>query len=291
MNDRTELKALALAATPGNWELREVDGVGAIAHPHGWVLEGTDSEDLADKRFIAAASPTAVLQLLDELSGYQQGATAEARAADEARAEVRRLTADNRALIKAVRFSAETFGKITSSDGSGHADIGVAVLRIAGLSQPDHIQAATGSQEDTVSGVVRDHAEFELEVLEAGVTAYHGYLRSCSMRESGFMLNAMQAARTAMWDHSMSRPFLFALAEDRTACTLDIGGQAHHYVEDSRVEGLLLDAGRYRAFRAAGLPNGLGVYDEDLDRECDKLAEDQAYNANAGKETSHANEA
>lgn len=45
------------------------------------------------------------------------------------------------------------------------------------------------------------------------------------------------------------RPHLFALAADRLGCTLDIGGQAHHYVEDSRVESLVLDAGRYRMAR------------------------------------------
>lgn len=97
---------------------------------------------------------------------------------------------------------------------------------------------------------LKDHAEFEAESLEKGLKAYHGYLLTCSMKESGFMLNAMQAARTAMWDHFASHPFLFALTEDRLGCTLDIDGQARHYVEDSRVENLLLDAGRYRMARA-----------------------------------------
>ncbi|WP_395599583.1 hypothetical protein AB4P95_20265 [Pseudomonas sp. A1437] len=45
-------------------------------------------------------------------------------------------------------------------------------------------------------------------------------------------------------------PYLFALANDRMGCTLDIDGQPYHYVEDSRVESLLLDAGRYRMARA-----------------------------------------
>lgn len=46
--------------------------------------------------------------------------------------EVERLQAENEALRKAVNFSVEMFGKITSGDGSGHADLSRAVLRIAG---------------------------------------------------------------------------------------------------------------------------------------------------------------
>lgn len=42
--------------TPGPWEVREVDGLFAIAHPTGWVLESNDVEqDRADARLIAAA--------------------------------------------------------------------------------------------------------------------------------------------------------------------------------------------------------------------------------------------
>jgi|GEM_PF-2017604 len=39
------------------------------------------------------------------------------------------------------------------------------------------------------------------------------------------------------------------------------------------------DADRYRAFRKAGLPNGLGVYDAELDAACDELIEDQREDA------------
>ena len=42
--------------TPGPWEVREVDGLFAIAHPAGWVLESNDVEqDRIDARLIAAA--------------------------------------------------------------------------------------------------------------------------------------------------------------------------------------------------------------------------------------------
>ncbi|WP_229635538.1 hypothetical protein [Pseudomonas syringae] len=80
-----------------------------------------------------------------------------------------------------------------------------------------------------MQNLLKGQAEFEAETLETGVKAYHGYLQTCSMKESGFMLNAMQAARAAMWDHSISRPFLFSLSEDLSSCTLDIGGEPHYF--------------------------------------------------------------
>lgn len=50
----------------------------------------------------------------------------------ELKQERDQLRVDNEALRNAVDFAAETFGKITSGDGSGHADLSRAVLRIAG---------------------------------------------------------------------------------------------------------------------------------------------------------------
>ena len=42
--------------TPGPWEVREVDGLFAIAHPAGWVLEDADaSVNRADATLMAAA--------------------------------------------------------------------------------------------------------------------------------------------------------------------------------------------------------------------------------------------
>jgi hypothetical protein len=42
--------------TAGPWEVREVDGLFAVAHRDGWVLESNDEQqDRADARLIAAA--------------------------------------------------------------------------------------------------------------------------------------------------------------------------------------------------------------------------------------------
>lgn len=47
-------------------------------------------------------------------------------------AERDQFKAENEALRKAVEQSVEWFGRISSGDGSGHADLGRAILRIAG---------------------------------------------------------------------------------------------------------------------------------------------------------------
>lgn len=69
--------------------------------------------------FGAMTDPKTVLEMLDEIG---------------------RLSDENGALRHAVIFAAETFGKITSGDGSGHADLGRAVLCIAGgaISSPEN---------------------------------------------------------------------------------------------------------------------------------------------------------
>jgi hypothetical protein len=86
--------------------------------------------------FIAAASPVAVLALITKYD----------RAADDSHRnrlyfadQVERcdeLKADNRSLRAAVSFADQMFRTITSGDGSGHADLSRALLRIAGSAFP-----------------------------------------------------------------------------------------------------------------------------------------------------------
>lgn len=55
-------------------------------------------------------------------------------------------------------------------------------------------------------------------------------------------------------------------------------------IDSLKLQQLLADARRYRAFRSAGLPNGLGVYDEELDSACDQLAEELEIDLGLGGE-------
>lgn len=54
--DSNEASVQSVVHTPGPWEAREVDGLFAIAHPRGWVLESNnEQQDRADAWLIAAA--------------------------------------------------------------------------------------------------------------------------------------------------------------------------------------------------------------------------------------------
>lgn len=78
----------------------------------------------------------AVIERQNELRAERDQIKAEKEAlvAAYARAGEREheLRVERSTLREAVKFAVETFSKITSSDGSGHADLSKAVLRIAG---------------------------------------------------------------------------------------------------------------------------------------------------------------
>lgn len=90
--------------------------------------------------------------------------------------------------------------------------------------------------------------ETEIAVLSAGVKAYQEYLATCSPKDPGFMLNAMQAARVAMEDEFQSHPYLFSLAANFERCTLDIEGAPHHYTRDEEVDALRAELEVLRTF-------------------------------------------
>ena len=59
--------------TPGPWEVREVDGLFAIAHPNGWVLESSnEQQNRVDANLIAVAPNllAALRGLLDSFEAY-----------------------------------------------------------------------------------------------------------------------------------------------------------------------------------------------------------------------------
>jgi hypothetical protein len=56
MSETNEASVQSVVRTPGPWEVREVDGLFAIAHRDGWVLDSNDEQqDRADAKLIAAA--------------------------------------------------------------------------------------------------------------------------------------------------------------------------------------------------------------------------------------------
>ena len=133
MSDNSELKKLAEAATPGPWSMcGEADGsegfeiIQDIWNERGThtgkdvvVYEWSDESDplgvinRKDAEFIAAANPAVVLGLIADLDGYKQGAKVEADAADEARAEVRRLKAECEGLRKAISETSRELRRVS----------------------------------------------------------------------------------------------------------------------------------------------------------------------------------
>jgi hypothetical protein len=76
MSDYEELQKLAMACRTEN-------------------CADEDEQARNEREFLLSVDPEEVLDLIAELKSYQQGAKAEADAGDEARAEVRKLIAEN----------------------------------------------------------------------------------------------------------------------------------------------------------------------------------------------------
>lgn len=99
--DKEQLKALALAATPGPW-----------VFGGAWVTRRGDKTSIADcsrgdERYIAAANPATVLALLDEIERLEKDGTAMLfEAAMKAVAEQRdRLKAECEGLRKSIKLA------------------------------------------------------------------------------------------------------------------------------------------------------------------------------------------
>lgn len=96
--DRTQLRALATAATPGPWEYiptapnRGVDFVRTELGPTVCDFGGYPPTR-ADAAFIAAANPTAVLALLDELRECEDAYEAVNQSLADARQQLATMTA------------------------------------------------------------------------------------------------------------------------------------------------------------------------------------------------------
>lgn len=65
--------ALEAGPTPGVWEYREVDGLGSVAAPKGWVgaVVADRGHECIDANYIAACNPVAIRALLDRLKAAE----------------------------------------------------------------------------------------------------------------------------------------------------------------------------------------------------------------------------
>ena len=172
MKDHSELKRLAEATKGWDnlkscWPEETVDGDLEVNWFVGGVSDDDDKYPVIEvntaqydafedaghlARFYASANPAAVLALIAEVEGLRKLPTAWSEVyeqSDELDAlrdeklawlsERDQLKADNdlqskeiEAMRKAVEFGADCFRKISSGDGSGHADLAESILRIAG---------------------------------------------------------------------------------------------------------------------------------------------------------------
>lgn len=88
-----EIDARVEAATKGPWELREHEGLSAIAHPTGFVLEDDYDADMRDRRFIAHAR-TDIPWLRTQLDAMREERDAASAAEDERADACERATAE-----------------------------------------------------------------------------------------------------------------------------------------------------------------------------------------------------
>lgn len=106
MSDHSELKRLAEAATPGPW-VKTIDGVMPVGEKFGIFGNAAATNGEANRKFIAAANPAAVLDLIAELENLRANHEhvvalnhQQFGAAIRSNAERDQLKADNEALRK-----------------------------------------------------------------------------------------------------------------------------------------------------------------------------------------------
>lgn len=147
--DKDRLKALAEAATRPvvDWRVtKDHNNVNIVTGDGGWSIFSAwhtpDGKGIANAEFAAAANPNTVLYLLaenerlEDKNGFNQGLLkAEVSAYYQKLIDDhwRPVAREREKLKEAILVAAECFARVTSSDGSGHADLARSVLRIAGI--------------------------------------------------------------------------------------------------------------------------------------------------------------
>lgn len=92
MSETNEASVQSVVHTPGPWEVREVDGLFAIAHRDGWVLDSNDEQqDRADAKIIAAAPD--MLEALKGLAAWSKRSNGTSRdVVDRAKEAIEKAT-------------------------------------------------------------------------------------------------------------------------------------------------------------------------------------------------------
>jgi len=153
MKDYSELKRLAEACGDLNWRAIQENWTElAIRDDHGYIATmrtksakhvGPCPDRESKAKFLCAVTPNAVLELIaevealrklptawsevyeqsDELDALRDENLAWLNERDQLKADNDRQAKEIEALRKAVEFGADCFRKISSGDGSGHADL------------------------------------------------------------------------------------------------------------------------------------------------------------------------
>ena len=181
MSDYSKLKELAEAA------IEQSDNIGEAAWYTADCLQHLLHAGAPDADFIAAANPAVVLGLIADLDGYKQGAKVEADAADEARAEVRRLKAE---LEEAKAQSSDVWGLAQS-----RADT-IDQLK----AENERLRAEVAGLRTGYEAYEQVNAELkaENERLERNRDMWKGQVdRQCETIEG--LRKALKAAEDAMW--------------------------------------------------------------------------------------------
>ncbi|WP_223504248.1 ead/Ea22-like family protein [Pseudomonas sp. GL-RE-29] len=133
MSDYSELKKLAEAATPGQWDRSDGNEVSVSYEGDeaywSWEnagpaqLHGSGAQPIADADFIAAANPAAVLALIAENEHLKAGGQLLVGDRNELRVDRDQLKTENEALRKALKAAEVAMWKADSNMDNEALDI------------------------------------------------------------------------------------------------------------------------------------------------------------------------
>ncbi len=128
MIDKQNLRALATAATPGPWAVTgDNDDCVTARHPEGSSWPVADADDPEDAAFIAAASPSTVLALLDEIDALYADYTSLLAERDAAQSIATQATRERAAISIQLQSVQADMGTIAGALDADNDDVGTLV--------------------------------------------------------------------------------------------------------------------------------------------------------------------